>query len=227
MVKYYYKKKEKFNLRKYLHILSLLFLAAGIVTIAYVLLPLILWYIYFQPVFSVQNIVNPIPKANMISSSNTETSPSNLSPVFDKKNESNISKYVISIPRLNIENAVVSTVDTNTAKHLVNYGKDNVPGKVGNALIFGHSTLPQFFNAKNYKTIFANIYKLRNGDKIYATVGNSIYSYKVFKSIVVKPSDTSILEQDYTNSYITLVTCTPPGTLWKRLIVKARFEKII
>ncbi|MEK7518038.1 MAG: sortase, partial [Patescibacteria group bacterium] len=144
-----------------------------------------------------------------------------------QKNESDISKYLISIPRLNIENAVVSTIDTNTTKYLVNYGKDNIPGKFGNALIFGHSTLPQFFNAKNYKTIFANIYKLRNGDKIYATVGDSIYLYRVIRSIVVPPSDMSPFEQDYNNSYITLVTCTPPGTLWKRLIVKARFEKTI
>lgn len=217
MVKYYYKKRGKGSSKKYLRILSIIFLATGLATIVYVFLPLILWYIYFLPVFSAQNIVNPIPKVNIVSSKVEGWFP----------NESTISKYFISIPRINIENATVSTADADTTKHLVNYGKDNVPGKIGNALIFGHSTLPQFFNNKDYKTIFANIYKLKNGDKIYATVGNSIYLYKVVKSIVVEASDTSALEQDYNDSYISLVTCTPPGTIWKRLIVKAKFEEMI
>lgn len=218
MVKYYYKKKEKNNLRKYLRVLSLFFLAIGLVTILYILLPLVLWYIYFQPVFTAQNIINPVPTADIASSMGEEWNP---------KNGSKISRYFISIPKLNIENALVSTVDINTTKHLINYGDVNIPGKKGNALIFGHSSLPQFFNAKNYKTIFSNIYKLKNGDKIYATVDNSIYLYKVFKSVVVEASDTSPFKEDKNNSYITLVTCTPPGTIWKRLIVKARFEKVI
>lgn len=219
MVKYFYSKKPKFSLKKFLRILSVIFIVTGLTAIVYFFLPIFLWYIYFQPIFEAQDIVNPIPKVNIISSASLES--------WFPKSESEISRYFISIPQLNIENAEVSTVDTNTAKHLVNYGKRNVPGRVGNALIFGHSTLPQFFNAKNYKTIFTNIYKLKNGDKIYATVGGSIYLYKVFQSLVIDAQDPSLLEQNYNNSYITLVTCTPPGTIWKRLIVKARFEKII
>jgi len=219
MVRYYYKKSGGSNLKKYLRILSVMLICTGLMITAYVFLPLVLWYIYFQPTIEAQNIVNPIPKPEMIDLPTAETLQSN-------KNNS-VSRYFISIPRLNIENAVVSTTDTDTAKHLVNYGRVNVPGNAGNTLIFGHSTLPQLFNAKNYKTIFSNVYKLRNGDKIYAMVGSSIYQYSVFKRTVVKPSDISPFEQDYNNSFITLVTCTPPGTLWKRLIVKARFERII
>ncbi|MBI2028123.1 MAG: sortase [Candidatus Levybacteria bacterium] len=216
MVKHFYSKKLKNSSRKCLRILSVLFIVTGLTSIIYFFLPIVLWYIYFQP-FETQDIINPTPKIN------TTT---NLESHFPKS-QSEISKYFLSIPRVNIENAVVSTVDTNTTKHLVNYGKYNIPGKTGNSLIFGHSTLPQFFNNKNYKTIFTNIHKLKNGDKIYATVGNSVYLYKVFQSRVIDASDTSLLEQNYNNSYITLVTCTPPGTIWKRLIVKARFEKII
>ncbi len=219
MVKYFYSKKPKFSLKKFLRILSVIFTVTGLTAIVYLILPIFLWYIYFQPVLEAQNIVNPIPKVSILSSEETESR--------FAKSASEIARYFISIPQLNIENAVVSTVDTNTTKHLVNYGKHNVPGRVGNALIFGHSTLPQFFNAKNYKTIFTNIYKLKNGDKIYATVGDSIYLYKVFQSLVVDAQDPSLLKQNYNDSYITLVTCTPPGTIWKRLIVKARFEKII
>lgn len=219
MVKYCYKKKGRNNLKKNLRILSMILIGTGLIATAYIFLPLALWYIHFQPVIEAQNFVNPIPKSEMIDLSIAKNLP-------DKK-IADVSRYLISIPRLNIENAVVSTIDTDTTKHLVSYGKANIPGNAGNSLIFGHATLPQFFNSKNYKTIFANIYKLKNGDKIYATIGNSIYQYGVFKRIIIKPSDLSLLEQDYGSSYITLVTCTPPGTLWKRLIVKAKFERII
>ena len=92
-------------------------------------------------------------------------------------------------------------------------------------MIFGHSTLPQLFNPKNYKTIFANAYLLKENDLIYATVENITYKYRVYNISVVDPKDTSIFTQDLNDSYITLVTCTPPGTIWKRLIIKARLEK--
>jgi sortase A len=134
--------------------------------------------------------------------------------------------YTISIPKINIKDAIVSLVDTDLQKHLVNYKGTGIPGRDGNAVIFGHSTLPQLFNPKDYKTIFANAYQLKNGDIIYAIINNVTYTYKIFNTVVVDPSDSSALIQDYDNSYLTLVTCTPPGTTWKRLVVKARLEKI-
>ena len=52
------------------------------------------------------------------------------------------------------------------------------------------------------------------------------YTYKVESVTVVDPDNTTILEQNYDDSFLTLVTCTPPGTIWKRLAVKARIEKL-
>ena len=121
---------------------------------------------------------------------------------------------------------MVSTVDTDVGKHLVNYEGTSILGDKGNAVIFGHSTLPQLYNPKDYKTIFANAYKLKIGDNIYGFVNGVSYLYKIYNTTVVDPSDTSIFAQSYNNSYLTLVTCTPPGTVWKRLIIKARLEKI-
>jgi len=36
----------------------------------------------------------------------------------------------------------------------------------------------------------------------------------------------SVLEQKYDASYLTLVTCVPPGTYWKRLVVKAKLVQL-
>lgn len=237
MGKYYYKKNKRGKLKKYLRFISILFLITGISAISYVLFPLISWQIYFQPAFATQDITSSIPHANIVDLAKNSIDRTNFYkaenwfPKFnpnsaDYKDNYDTPFYNISIPKINIKDAVVSTIDTDLTKHLVNYQGTSIPGKNGNSVIFGHSTLPQLFNAKDYKTIFANAYKLKNGDNIYTMINNVIYSYKIFKTVVVDPTDTSAFVQDYNNSYLTLVTCTPPGTIWKRLIIKARLETI-
>lgn len=239
MGKYYYKKsadKSKRNLR----LISMIFVIIGVSIISYVLFPIISWQIYFQPAFASQSIILSVPRVNIVIDSlisqaknsidgTDYTRAENWFPKFNPtaaSGQAQTLSYTISIPSIKIENAEVSTADTDLTKHLVNYSGTSIPAENGNAVIFGHSTLPQLFNAKNYKTIFANAYKLKGGDNIYAFVKGVKYSYKIFKIVIVDPSDTSALEQDYDNSYLTLVTCTPPGTIWKRLVVKARLEKI-
>lgn len=235
MGKYYYKKNKGIKPRTYLRITSIMLLITGISTIFYVLFPLLSWQIYFQPAFASQNITSSIPRADIVDLTKNlidrtdYTKAENWFPKFNPTAPSGqvpIPSYTISIPTININEAEVSTFDTDLTKHLVNYQGTSIPGKNGNAVIFGHSTLPQLFNAKDYKTIFANVYKLKNGDNIYALVRGVKYTYKIFKIVIVDPSDTSVLEQDYNNSYLTLVTCTPPGTIWKRLVIKSRLEKI-
>jgi len=236
MGKYYYKKNAQDNLKKYLRLTSGLLLLIGVSIILYVLFPIISWQIYFQPAFASQNIMLSIPRANIVdlarnSMDTTDYTKAenwfkNFNPSSSQKNQVDTPSYTISIPKIKIEEATVSTVDTDLEKHLVNYQGTSIPGKNGNAVIFGHSTLPQLFNATDYKTIFANVYKLKNGDNIYAMLNGVRYTYKIFKTVVVDPTDSSALVQDYDNSYLTLVTCTPPGTIWKRLVIKSRLERI-
>jgi sortase A len=234
MAKYYYKKTKQINFKKYLRFLSGSLIVFGILIIIYVLFPAISWQIYFQPAFASPNITLSIPNANLVDlakNSIDTTDYTNAENWFKNFNPNvgtqiDISSYFISIPTIKLEKAIVSTIDNDLGKHLVNYQGTGIPGKNGNAVIFGHSTLPQLFNPKDYKTIFANIYKLKNGDTIYTMLNDVTYTYKIFKIIVVDPSDSSALSQSYDNSYLTLVTCTPPGTVWKRLVIKARLEKI-
>lgn len=236
MGKYYYKKNAQNNLKKYLRLTSGLLLLTGISIILYVLFPIISWQLYFQPAFVSQDILLSIPRANIVDLARNSIDATDytkaenwfksFNPGASQKDQVDISSYAISIPKIKIEEAMVSAIDTDLEKHLINYPGTGIPGRNGNAVIFGHSTLPQLYNPKDYKTIFANNYKLKNGDIIYAMLNGVTYTYKIFKIIVVDPSDSSALVQSYDNSYLTLVTCTPPGTVWKRLIVKARLERI-
>ena len=243
MVKYYYKKADKIFRKKILRLFSLLVLFIGLVIVFYIFYPLVSWQIYFAPALASSKIQTPIPRSAVVNSSEIGslisqagnllsgvdyTNAQNWFPGFNSssKNQPKIPYYTISIPKLKINNATVSTRDNNLAIHLVNYQGTAVPPDNGNAVIFGHSTLPQLFNPNDYKTIFVNAYQLKIGDKIYTSVNGVTYVYNIFNISVVEPSDTSIFQQDYDNSYLTLVTCTPPGTIWKRLILKAKLEKI-
>lgn len=245
MTNYYYKKAKKKNYRKIFRFFSLIIAALGLLTVIYVSFPLISWQIYFAPIVSSQTIEVPIPKTNIVSSNtikslintgaqtvqgvdytNAQNWFPNLKIDNGEKIISKISSYNLSIPALSIKNATVSTNDYDLAKHLVNYPGTAIPGERGNAVIFGHSTLPQLFNQKDYKTIFANAYRLKVGDEIVAVVNNVLYQYQIFNIIVVDPEDSSALSQPLDDYYLTLVTCTPPGTTWKRLIIKARIKKI-
>jgi sortase A len=82
------------------------------------------------------------------------------------------------------------------------------------------------YDRKNYKTTFTFLYKLSEGDEIIARVNNNDYTYKIESITVVEPTNTSVLEQSFDDSYLTLITCTPPGTIWKRLVIKARLSKV-
>jgi len=142
---------------------------------------------------------------------------------FDSEKES---YYQLSIPKLRIENALVAINGIDLKKSLVQYPNTALPGRFGNTVVFGHSVLPQFFNPKNYVTIFSTLPTLSVGEEIIITYDRVRYKYVVEKMIEVAPNDVSILAQRYDDSYLTLITCVPPGTYLKRLIVRARLSKI-
>ena len=135
---------------------------------------------------------------------------------------SKITHYNLSIPKLKIEKAVVQIGGENLGESLIHYPGTALPGQYGNAVIFGHSVLPQFFNPKNYKTIFSLLPTLEEGDEILVSFDGIDYRYQVIKMVEVSPSDVSVLEQRYDSEYLSLVTCVPPGTYLRRLIVRAK-----
>ncbi|MEK7061000.1 MAG: sortase [Patescibacteria group bacterium] len=241
MAKYYYK-TSTVNLKKLFRLLGALLIAAGALMLMYTFAPILSWQIYFAPIFASQNIESPIPKTTVLDASQISTliaqarnniiidysNAANWYPNYNPKDgkKTGPDLYSISIKKLGIDKAEVSTVDYDLTKHTVNYQGTAIPPNSGNAVIFGHSTLPQLFNPKDYKTIFSTAYKLQVGDEILVNLPQITYKYKVFSIIVVDPENTSVLEQNYGDSFLTLITCTPPGTVWKRLVIKAKLDKI-
>ena len=130
----------------------------------------------------------------------------------------------MSVPKLGIESATVTIGGENLAKSLIHYPGTAVPGKTGNSVIFGHSALPLFFSPTNYKTNFSTLPKLQKGDEIIVNYDGITYKYVVETKFEVLPKDIQVLEQNNYGSYISLITCVPPGDPRKprRLVVRAR-----
>lgn len=210
-------------------ILPLTLVAIGLVILFYVVSPIVFFQLKYATESNGTSFVAPIPDVlanSIVNLSGVDyTKASNWFPtVKSKKDTLTISNYWLSIPKLGITQATVSTISEDLFKNLVHYGGSALPGEVGNAVVFGHSTLPQLFNPKNYKTIFSTLHALKIGDEFTTTVDGVTYSYKISQIKVIDPADISVLSQDSDGRYLTLITCTPPGTYWKRLVIKGKLE---
>lgn len=128
--------------------------------------------------------------------------------------------YSISIPSLGLSDLQVSLFDEDLTKHLVQYPQTALPGQLGSPVIFGHSTLPQFFDPQKYTTVFSNLPKLKTGSDILVKYKDTEYTYRVTDTVEVKPSELWVLKQNYNAKTIKVITCVPPGTTLKRLVVE-------
>jgi len=134
-------------------------------------------------------------------------------------------EYQLAIPSLGIKEAVVRADTDDLTKSLIQYQQTAYPGEFGAPVIFGHSTLPQFFKPTNYLSIFSTLPTMKLGDDIFIDYAGVKYTYRVSKMFEVKPNDIWVLKQDYSQKTLKLITCVPPGTKLRRLVIEAELIK--
>ena len=141
---------------------------------------------------------------------------------------SGVANYTLSIPKLGIESARVNIDGEDLTKNLIQYPGTARPGKEGNTVVFGHSILPQFFNPKNYTAIFSTLPDLEKGDSINIEYDGVSYVYIVQDMFEVRPTDIYVLDQGQNDSYLSVITCVPPGHPLKprRLVVRAKIAPL-
>lgn len=134
---------------------------------------------------------------------------------------------VISIPKINVNAPIVfaksnkeAAIQKDLESGVVHYAGTGVPGQPGNSAIFGHSS-NDWWEPGNYKFVFVLLDKLVVGDTFSVNHGGKKYIYQVYETKVVAPTEVSVLNQT-PDAQMTLITCSPPGTSWKRLVVKAK-----
>lgn len=224
---------------RYLRFLPTLISSTGLAVIAFVVWPIINYRFSSTSLFFSNNLLSPSHYNSFVNGS--AQAPTILSGIdytkarnwFDTKNENvifttrsgDISSYTLSIPSLNIEQVEVGLEDENLNLHLVHYPQTALPGQKGSPVIFGHSTLPQFFNPQDYASIFSTLPNIKQGEEVIITYDKIQYVYQVTKVYEVKPSDVYVLRQDYNQTGLKLITCVPPGTKLRRLVVESKLIK--
>ncbi len=129
--------------------------------------------------------------------------------------------YSISIPKLKMSDVSVEVYGSDLKKNAIQYPGTALPGSPGNPVVFGHSALPQFYQARNPLTIFNPLTKIAIGDEILVNYDGIIFRYRVRQKQEVTPTDIYVLAQRYDKRELTLITCVPLGTYFHRLVVRA------
>lgn len=103
---------------------------------------------------------------------------------------------------------------------VVQYKGTGLPDEAdGNVFISGHSSY-YWWDKGGYKTVFATLDNLTQGDELAIAYQGKVYFYKVYEKIEVSPNDVGVLEP-VGKPIVSLMTCVPVGTNLRRLIVRA------
>ncbi len=143
------------------------------------------------------------------------------------------SEFGIVIPKIQANAKVVANVDPLNEKVYqqaltqgVAHARGTVlPGQTGNTFIFAHSA-GNWYVANQYNAVFYLLYKLVKGDAIDIFYQNKQYTYKVREVKYIDAKEVNYLSPK-TDGWktLTLMTCWPPGTTMKRLIVIADIQE--
>lgn len=88
-------------------------------------------------------------------------------------------------------------------------------GEVGNTAIAAH-------RAKTKGRLFNRLGEVKIGDKITIVERDKEYTYTVYETLIVEPTDVSVLNYNHEDKLLTLITCTPIVNPTHRLIIHAK-----
>ena len=201
----------------------------GLASITFSIWPYFVWQLKTLPKLSGKIDQIPVPASQVLSQTTLPESAqvaqdpdgfsyfiTNLAPPVG----SSPKEFKVTIPKLKIANAKARVDSLNFYDHLSHFPGSALPGQVGNSFITGHSILPQFYDPANYRAIFSKLSDLEIGDDIFVEIEGRNLHFAVQYAKVVDPRDISVLAPISQNGRnLTLMTCVPPGTNIKRLVV--------
>lgn len=188
-----------------------------------------------EPTVPPTTAVTLVPEAPVLASIPT-LQPTQI-PVHVEKEDFKNEDVFLEVPKIEI-NARVEMADTIEGDDGLSFSKPEenplwVPdwsrdiGLEGVALIYGHrqwGPLPK---------VFTDLDDLEPGDEVVVTTAEERFVFEVVESIVIDPEDLwkTISEydaqaQEQADAQLALLTCTPWGTDWQRLVVFATLVRV-
>ncbi|MDP9211927.1 MAG: class E sortase [bacterium] len=133
----------------------------------------------------------------------------------------------IYIPRIRVAAPIVRPASTSEAvindallRGVIKYPGTADPGERGNVFLTGHSSYYWWVDT-DYRNVFALVPELRVGDEIVVYHRGKRYLYRTHRTFEVSPNQTDVLKPTR-ESMVTLSTCVPVGTSYRRIIIRAR-----
>ena len=172
-------------------------------------------FLYWERTYAPQTILETIPRGEQVQKK------TDLVPLD--------TQFGIVIPKIEANAKVIPAVDwqdpevyQEALRRGVAHAKGTaLPGQSGNVFIFSHSGV-DFSEAARYNAVFYLMNKLVVGDEVDLFYEGKQYRYEVFTTKKVASDALEYLEQNRDQRILTLMTCWPAGTTWKRLIVQAK-----
>ena len=195
-------------------------MAAAVFLVAFIFYPVIKQEIRYT--ISAKNNSAPVETREQAALPENNNSTSDIIVPVDEN-------FGIVIPKISANAKVIPEVDSQDSDIYqraltqgVAHAKGTaLPGENGNTFIFAHSSA-DFLEASRYNAVFYLLSKLEYKDKIYLFYEGRKYVYEVKEQKKVEATDVSYLQKDTPESQLTLMTCWPPGTTLKRLIIIAQ-----
>ena len=137
-------------------------------------------------------------------------------------------KFGLYIPKIKSNASVVADVSPYDKGEYIKaletgiaHAKGTVtPNKEGNVFLFAHSAV-NFYERNKYDVYFYLLHELKKDDEIFVSYDGIIYKYRVQEVTIVNREDVKYLSKYSDEDTLTLMTCYPAGTDWKRTIVIA------
>lgn len=133
----------------------------------------------------------------------------------------------IVIPKIGVNSPIVTVnsfeeadIQAGLKNGVVRLGKMSSPGEPGNTFITGHSS-NYWWDKGKYNYVFVLLDKLQTGENLKVYDNGNKFVYEVVAKKIVDPSDTSSIVHS-SEPTLTLMTCYPPGSTSKRLLVSLR-----
>ena len=136
--------------------------------------------------------------------------------------------FSVVIPKIGANARVIAGVDTANERVYSEALKKGVaqalgtafPGEGGHVFLFAHST-DYWWNVSSYNAVFYLLGKLIVGDDINIFYKGERFVYRVIDTKIVDPSEVEYITRKTNREFLTLQTCWPLGTTFKRLLVFA------
>ncbi len=136
-------------------------------------------------------------------------------------------RFTLIIPKINVNVPVITDVDPfNFSEYkaalkqgVAHASHSALPDEFGSTFLFAHSS-SSMLTGSQYNAVFYLLNKIETGDKIWLVYKDTKYQYSVTKTTKVAEHETEYLHQD--QNQLILMTCSPPGTDLKRLLIFAQ-----